>query len=352
MSVKPVLSSSCTEEIEEDILENQGNEDKSSFWKKAKGMIDRAKVYISGDQLFYRLKGPGKFYISTRIPSMSGFQSFKLNNKDKKIKEKTFQKRNFSTNSKPRISDDYEIELENEISTLQKKLMEKTLSKQINKKSNNKNGKKKSSFVSKKQLNNRYPYSSEQDEKENNIVVEDDETPYQSIIDEKEILYNKSDKVKSPKSAMFFTSRESTEETNVDRSLIKTPKKNTIDVYLDEDVGEAIIRENKKYKNNNFSLSSHQNQNLKTIINAEIKENNDRSINSKLEKRTAEIKAENKRKRQQQLNPKRNYTVDNDNLNEEDDESEIDENKIDENDVVDSNEEENEDDYTDELEKM
>lgn len=340
MTVKPVLSSTCTEEIEEDVLENQSNEDKSSFWKKAKGMIDRAKVYISGDQLFYRLRGPGKFYISTRIPSMSGFQSFKLNNKDKKINNKTIQKRNYSTNSRLQIPDDYEIELENEISTLQKKLMEKTLNKQINKKSNSKKGKKRITSTSKKQSNDRYPNFSNQKDQENDVLIEDNEILYQPIIDEKAVLYKKSDKVKSPKSAMFFTSRESTEETNIDRSLIKTPKKNSIDVYLDEDVGEALIRENKKYKNNKFSLSSHQNQNLKTIINAEVKENNDRSINSKLEKRTAEIKAESKRKRQQELNPKRNFNVDEN--KKEDDDNEIDENEYEEDDVIDDNEEDNE----------
>ncbi|OUM67509.1 hypothetical protein PIROE2DRAFT_20012 [Piromyces sp. E2] len=339
MSIKPVLSSACTEEIEEDVLEKQDSND-TSFWKKAKGMIDRAKVYVSGDQLFYRLKGPGKFYISTRIPSLSGLQAFKLNNKDKKISNKTIQKRNYSTNSRrPQALDDYEPELENEISTLQKKLMEKTLNKQINKKSNKRN-KRKTSPVSKKQIkNNRYSDTSNQmNEDINDDYYEGSQTPYQSIIDEKAVLYKKSDKVKSPKSSMFFTSRESTEETNIEKSLIKTPKKNSIDVYLDEDVGEALIRENNKYKNNKFSLSSHQNQNLKTIINSEVKENKDRSINTMLEKRTAEIKAEKRRKRQQELNPNRYIEEENENNNEED----IDENEEEE-EIFDENEEDLED---------
>jgi len=349
MSVKPVLSSACAEEIEEDVLEKQDNND-TSFWKKAKGMIDRAKVYVSGDQLFYRLKGPGKFYISTRIPSLSGLQAFKLNNKDKKISNKTTQKRNYSTNSRrPQALDDYEPELENEISTLQKKLMEKTLNKQISKKSNKRNKK----IVSKKQLkNDRYPVdSSNQFNDENDELYEESQSPYQSIIDEKAVLYKKSDKVKSPKSSMFFTSRESTDETNIEKSLIKTPQKNTIDVYLDEDVGEALIRENNRYKNNKFSLSSHQNQNLKSIINSEVKENKDRSINSMLEKRTAEIKAEKRRKRQQELNPKRYVKEEENDDDEDNNEENVDENEVEE-EIIDENEEEEVEDNENEVEEI
>ncbi|ORX49278.1 hypothetical protein BCR36DRAFT_412800 [Piromyces finnis] len=340
MSVKPVLSSACTEEIEEDILEKQDND--SSFWKKAKGMIDRAKIYVSGDQLFYRLKGPGKFYISTRIPSLSGLQAFKLNNKDKKKANKTIQKRNYSTNSKrPQALDEYEPELENEISSLQKKLMEKTLNNQINKKINKKS---KTPSVSKKQpKNDRYPDTSnhfneeeEENENENENEITEESPSYQSIIDEKAVLYKRSDKVKSPKSSMFFSSRESTDETNVEKSLIKTPKVNTIDVYLDEDIGEALIKETNKNKNNKFSLSSHQNKNLKTMINSEVKENKDRKINTMLEKRTAEIKAEKKRKRQQELNPKRYINKE----EEDNDEQDIDEKE----EVLDGNEENFEDD--------
>ncbi|ORX75539.1 hypothetical protein BCR32DRAFT_329764 [Anaeromyces robustus] len=318
MSVKPVLSSACSEEIDDEILEKQSNDD-SSFWKKAKGMIGRAKIYISGDQLFYRLKGPGKFYISTRIPSLSGLQSFKLNNKEKN-KNKSIQKRNYSTNSRQQLLDDYEPELENEISSLQKKLMEKTLKKQINKKLKKKENKKRN--ISKNQSSDRYPQYSNMNNNNNNnnnrnkIITEEEEddignfvSSNQNIIDEKAVLYKKSDKVKTPNLAMFFTSRKSSEEENIEKPLIITPQKSSIDVYLDEDIGEALIQENKKHKNNKFSLSSHQNQNLKSILESEKKENKDRSINSMLEKRTAEIKAEKRRKRQQELNPNRNLDI-------------------------------------------
>jgi uncharacterized protein (AIM24 family) len=180
MSIKPVLSSACSEEVDEEILDNQSNNDKS-FWKKAKGMIDRAKIYVSGDQLFYKLKGPGKFYISTRIPSLSGLQAFKLNSKDKKVNNKNIQKRNYSTNARPKALDKYEPELENEISTLQKKLMEKTLNKQITRKSRTTKNRSSSSLSSKNQSKvNRYPNNLDEEIINDEMISkESSSSPYQ-----------------------------------------------------------------------------------------------------------------------------------------------------------------------------